>query len=412
MDLESEPTGEEIERSNILSMFKIETRNFGHKLPFYPLPFRNEQGGIMFPPNIVGGRYMRDDAINALNFFKRFAIDLRDFSTHRGEPEMIVSEAMFFIPADETSRPLEFIRALFNWRAEIVSKNKHDVRGQVIKLAINSVYGKFAQRVGQLGQPPAYGCLWYAAAITAGTRRKLMEAASNDPKAVIAFATDAVFATRVLPLDVPETKILGEWEFEEGAGVSVVQSGVYTIRQRKIDERTGKNKIKIASRGFTVKDGNSVAEDFADAFEREMFVNVPEHWRNGDEGYEFEDQVYLGLGACAISPKTWGDIGSWKTHLRTQRLNDMSAKRTVPTAPKLRAARAERLVALDVRPYTLDIRLGLRGTLTESAPSVPEWMEKQKRGRAPRYDEAANNDNVNAGLDWEVENENAGFLAA
>ena len=119
-------------------MFKIETRNFSHKLPFYPLPFRNEQGGIMFPPNIVGGRYMRDDAVDALNFFERFRVELRDLSIHKGEPEIIVSEAMFFIPADETSRPLEFIRALFNWRAEIVAKNKLDVRGQVIKLAINS----------------------------------------------------------------------------------------------------------------------------------------------------------------------------------------------------------------------------------------------------------------------------------
>ena len=131
-----------------------------------------------------------------------------------------------------------------------------------------------------------------------------MEAALTDPKAVIAFATDAAFSTRALPLlDVPEQKILGEWEFEEGAGVSVVQSGVYTIRQRKIDEKTGKNKVKIASRGFTVKDGDKMGETFADAFEREMFVDIPEHWRNGDDGYEFEDDVYMGLGACAISPR-------------------------------------------------------------------------------------------------------------
>jgi hypothetical protein len=81
----------------------------------------------------------------------------------------------------------------------------------------------------------------------------------------------------------------------------------------------------------------------------------------------------------------------------------MSAKRTVPTAPKLRAERAKRLVDLRVRPYGLDIKLGLRGTLTESEPSVPEWMEKRKRGRAPRYDEAADNENVNAGLESEVE---------
>ena len=123
-----------------------------------------------------------------------------------------------------------------------------------------------------------------------------MEAALNDPKAVIAFATDAVFSTRVLALDVPAKPRFWRVGIRGRGGASVVQSGVYTIRQRKIDERTGKNKIKIASRGFTVQDGNSVAEDFADAFEREMFVNVPEHWRNGDEGYEFEDQVYLGLG--------------------------------------------------------------------------------------------------------------------
>ena len=58
---------------------------------------------------------------------------------------------MFFTPTDEWSRPLAFIQDLFNMRAEIVAKNKLDVRGQVIKLAINSVYGKFAQRVGQFG---------------------------------------------------------------------------------------------------------------------------------------------------------------------------------------------------------------------------------------------------------------------
>ena len=92
------PTREEIERSNILSMFKIETRNCNGKLPFYPLPYRNELGGIMFPPNIPGGRYMRDDAISALKFFECFNADrtLRDFGAYRNAPEMIVSRGDVF----------------------------------------------------------------------------------------------------------------------------------------------------------------------------------------------------------------------------------------------------------------------------------------------------------------------------
>ena len=121
---------------------------------------------------------MRDDAIAALKFFDYFKDNgLADFTRWQAPPELTISEALFFIPANPQSRPLAFIRDLFEERARIVANDKNDVRGQVIKLGINSVYGKFAQKVGQPGKPPAYGCLWYAAAITAGTRRKVMEAA-------------------------------------------------------------------------------------------------------------------------------------------------------------------------------------------------------------------------------------------
>jgi hypothetical protein len=269
------PTREEIENSNILSMFKVRARNFSPGLPFYPLPFRTETGSIMFPPEIVGGRYMRDDVIAAYKWFDHFngCGKLTNLGVHRERPEMIVSEALFFVPGDERSRPLSFIQGLFDWRASLP---KGDMRGQVIKLGINSIYGKFAQRVGKPGEPPSYGSLWYAAAITAGTRRKLMEAALCDPKAVIAFATDAVFSTRALPINVPERKILGEWEFQGGATGSFVQSGVYSIREYEKDKETGKPKLKTASRGFSPNhDGINVAQDFADALDQDLFVDVP-----------------------------------------------------------------------------------------------------------------------------------------
>ena len=124
-----------------------------------------------------------------------------------------------------------------------------------------------------------------------------------------------------------------------------MQSGVYTIRQTKIDERTGKQKLKIASRGFSpAKDSANVAESFADAFERDMFTTIPKILREGGDVHEVEDTVYMGLGACVGSPKTWGDLGCWKRGVYARRLDAMSAKRRVPSSPKLRAARADRLV--------------------------------------------------------------------
>jgi DNA polymerase type B, organellar and viral len=398
------PTRNEIENSNIFSMFKVQTRNFTGDLPFYALSFRTENRSIMFPPNIVGGRYMRDDIIAALNHFDYFneRDQLAHFGIYREGPQLVVSEAMFFVPGDETSRPLSPIRGLFDWRASLP---KNDMRGQVIKLGINSIYGKMAQRVGKAGEPPAFGSLWYAAAITAGTRRKLMEAALADPKAVIAFATDAVFATRKLSIHVPERKLLGEWEFEEGNSASAVQSGVYTIHKG--------SKLKTASRGFTPnEDKMNVGETFADALDRDLFVNVPEIWRNGGDKLEFEDKTYLGLGLSVAYPQAWKDVGSWKTHIRELRLNDMSAKRGVPPGEKARASRADKMIDLYVRPYALNPKLGIKGMLKESAPSIPAWMMtkdnlsipasvrgKRKRRRAnDGYGEADDIANVEAGL--------------
>jgi hypothetical protein len=199
------PTRAEVEGANILSVFKVKTRNFNPKLPFYPLPFRTETGSIMFPPEIIAGRYMRDDVIAAFKWFDYWngRGELCDYSRFKEPPQIIVEEAMFFIPGDPNSRPLAFIKTFFDWRASLP---KDDMRGQVLKLGINSIYGKFAQRVGKAGEPPTYGCLWYAAAITAGTRRKIIEGALTKPRAVAGIATDALFSDQLLPLDVPARK--------------------------------------------------------------------------------------------------------------------------------------------------------------------------------------------------------------
>jgi hypothetical protein len=58
------PTREEIDQSNMLSVLRAETHNFKYDLPLYPFPFRTKYGAIMFPAN-VKGVYMRDDVVAA-----------------------------------------------------------------------------------------------------------------------------------------------------------------------------------------------------------------------------------------------------------------------------------------------------------------------------------------------------------
>lgn len=96
-----------------------------------------------------------------------------------------------------------------------------DLRGYPIKLAINGLYGKLAQRIGH----PRFANLIWAGLITAMTRAALSAAAAHDPEAVIMFATDGIFTTRPLPLDLGEA--LGQWEAKEHGRLFIVQPGIY-----------------------------------------------------------------------------------------------------------------------------------------------------------------------------------------
>lgn len=154
---------------------------------------------------------------------------LCDRLIHPEGPEIRVTEALFFVPATD-EKPFAFVQELFDLRASIVAEDEDDVRGVILKLALNSIYGKLAQSVGRKGNPPAFASPWMAAAITAGTRRKLIEAALTAPNSIVCFATDGIVSTTPLAVFVPPTKTLGHWEHKEAKhGGVFVQSGVYAV---------------------------------------------------------------------------------------------------------------------------------------------------------------------------------------
>jgi hypothetical protein len=124
--------------------------------------------------------------------------------------------------------------------------DKRDPKGPeqlALKLMINSCYGKLAEKKFRGIDPvtnepiiPPHASPWYASAITAHTRRELMNAALHAPELIIQFATDAVYSE--IPLALPrlksevdikagkEDKLLGDWCWSTVAAAVFIQSGL------------------------------------------------------------------------------------------------------------------------------------------------------------------------------------------
>lgn len=111
----------------------------------------------------------------------------------------------------------DWVRALYDERRRLGS----NTRGYPLKLGLNSLYGKTAQRCGR----GPYHDSVAAGLITAITRARLIEALGQDPLSVVMLATDAVFSTRPLALDTGEG--LGQWEEKVWPDLFIAQPGVY-----------------------------------------------------------------------------------------------------------------------------------------------------------------------------------------
>ena len=374
------PTLEEIEQANMLSMFKIVT-NFASGRPFYPDPFRNSDGSVMYPAQ-TRGIYMRDHALSMFEWSAKMP-----FSPH--DAPIKVLEGMIFEPADPDFHPFAWVQDLFDERARLIKIDPNDVTAIVIKLVLNSLYGKLAQYVGMAGQPPSYASPWMAAAITAGTQRMLISAALTAPDAIIGFAVDGIVADKKLPIPTtaPGEKKLGEWEHPKimkGGGV-FVQSGVYAL----CPEVGNPDTIVYKCRGFNPAKAGDDKLPWRERMRKAMFEDIPACWKAGDARYTFHYKQFMGLGLAVASRETETVIGCWKETKRDQQLDAMSRKRKLPKGLKLRRSRAERLVPLDVNHRSLDLMSG-----RWSDARKVDWLDPEMKDL---NDEADENDNVLAG---------------
>jgi hypothetical protein len=126
-------------------------------------------------------------------------------------------------------QPFDWVEPLYDYRKSIGSQGA----GYPIKLGINSLYGKLAQRKGN----GAYHNMIWAGLITANTRAKLLDGIALAPGQIIMVATDALYSLVPLSLDVGER--LGQWEAAELADLFIVQPGLYWSPDRRKKKSRG-----------------------------------------------------------------------------------------------------------------------------------------------------------------------------
>lgn len=221
-----------------------------------PFPFRHNKR--IYWPHSGSGWYHAEEVRAAMDVFgdgKRIRITVR--------------EGYRFIPSNN-ARPFEWVPDLYAERAEF--KRNHDPREKILKLGLNSLYGKTAQSIGgKDGSPPPFQCYLWAGMITADCRAKLLRAASRSDS-VLAIATDGLFVGE--PIDgLEESDELGAWEsVTVEPGLMLIQPGVYATPSlgRKRDDGLGSF---AKSRGFSAR-GIDYAQLSAAWRERRMAASM------------------------------------------------------------------------------------------------------------------------------------------
>lgn len=139
-------------------------------------------------------------------------------------PEHMVKHGWVY--RDDGSKPFAFINDMYERRQEWKSQGKSAEKA--LKLALNSLYGKTAQRVGWTPENPTipqWHQLEWAGYVTSLTRAKLYRASLIAPGSIVAIETDAIFSTVALPL--PISKALGDFGVETFDSITYLQNGLY-----------------------------------------------------------------------------------------------------------------------------------------------------------------------------------------
>jgi hypothetical protein len=171
-----------------------------------PLPYRSKHQSITFPMNGLGW-YWGAEVRAALAYCRTIP-----------GAELELEAGWVFEPGCD-HEPFAFVRDVYAERQRLKAV-PGDHSNIVLKLGLNSLYGKTAQTVGK----PAYASMVWAGMTTAGTRAKILGAITEAPETVVAVATDSVTSTA--PLHLPISPALGDWDYETVEDLFIAGDGL------------------------------------------------------------------------------------------------------------------------------------------------------------------------------------------
>lgn len=201
-----------------------------------PLPVRRKNGTIYYP--LAGrGTY--------------WSVELTDIPA-----ENLTVHSAYSVIKKCKCVPFQFVPEMYDRRREMEAVTKGS--GIALKLLLNSLYGKLAQRIGSA---PHFVPIW-ASLITAITRAMVKDVATRKPLDCVMIATDAVFLlSQHKELDTGPG--LGQWELEGGKPFDdfvCIMPGVYfngdntVVKTRGISKKTFKefsHEIRAAANDHT-----------------------------------------------------------------------------------------------------------------------------------------------------------------
>lgn len=257
---------------------------------YYGFPIREKNGNISFPTSGVGW-YWSPEIESVMK---------------GGYQEVEFLEVWQYV-SNCSCKPFRFCEGIYNARIRLGK----DYKGWVLKLLLNSLYGKMAQSIGF----PVYSNPIWAGLITSATRAMILDAIylAEDTADVHMIATDGIFATSgALPLEDEGTKF-GGWSLKHlPDGMFIIQPGLYFTEEDITTPKT---------RGVPQSAIVEHRQEFLAAF------NSVQHTSCGKDGKVTIDlPTFLGAKLC-LHMDNLSMAGMWINEPRTVTF-DWSSKRS------------------------------------------------------------------------------------
>lgn len=175
-----------------------------------PFPFRDQDGVILYP-RAGEGWYWRPEY---------------EAAQKAGDDLLAIGAWSYIKLCDH--RPFDWIPEIYAERQRLGKSSK----GKILKLGMNSLYGKMAQSVGN----PRFASAIYAGMITAKVRALMSRICAEYGESVVMIATDGIYLDRPIekrsmygsPIVEPGQKApLGGWEHQPMSDLFLVKPGMY-----------------------------------------------------------------------------------------------------------------------------------------------------------------------------------------